>query len=110
MNNPIWKTSYAFDTTTISKCTAEDVKTRPVFQHANYYLSNNKPKDALELYTKILGEISPGHPVAFLNRSLCYLLLDFPSLAVIDACLYLDSDMAVVSADIHRSCLYYNLL
>ena len=52
---------------------------------ANSHLSEFRPKAALELYTQVLTKISPGHPCAFLNRSLCYLILGFPSLAVTDA-------------------------
>ncbi|OCL08289.1 hypothetical protein AOQ84DRAFT_407199 [Glonium stellatum] len=52
---------------------------------ANSHLSEFKPKAALELYTQVLTKTSPGHPCAFLNRSLCYLVLGFPSLAVTDA-------------------------
>lgn len=53
--------------------------------HANRELSLNRPQAALELYTEVLNELDPGHPIAFFNRSLCYLLLGFPNLAVIDA-------------------------
>ena len=41
--------------------------------------------EALRIYTDILAETSPGHPGAFLNRSLCYLLLGRPHLAAFDA-------------------------
>ncbi|OCK82451.1 hypothetical protein K432DRAFT_221186 [Lepidopterella palustris CBS 459.81] len=50
---------------------------------ANARLSHFKPASALELYTDILTNHS--HPCAFLNRSLCYILLGYSSLAVIDA-------------------------
>lgn len=52
---------------------------------ANSFLSAFKPVAALEEYTKVLTNVAPGHPCAFLNRSLCYLLLDYPALAVVDA-------------------------
>jgi hypothetical protein len=48
-------------------------------------LSAYRVRSALALYTKVLTELSPGHPCAFLNRSLCYLTLDYPNLAAIDA-------------------------
>ena len=51
---------------------------------ANRDLSLLHLQSALKQYTKIL-ETSPGHPVAFLNRCLCYLILGFPNLAVFDA-------------------------
>ncbi|KAF2842845.1 hypothetical protein M501DRAFT_985021 [Patellaria atrata CBS 101060] len=51
---------------------------------ANDHLSNLRVVEALKIYTDVLYWKSPGHPAAFLNRSLCYLLLDYPSLAVID--------------------------
>ncbi|OCK96759.1 uncharacterized protein K441DRAFT_675688 [Cenococcum geophilum 1.58] len=64
------------------------LQVRPVnrtLARANSHLSEFRPKAALELYTQVLTKISPGHPCAFLNRSLCYLILGFPSLAVTDA-------------------------
>jgi hypothetical protein len=51
---------------------------------ANRSLAALQLRQALEGYTEILTA-SPGHPVAFLNRSLCYLVLGFPHLAVYDA-------------------------
>ncbi|KAK5149369.1 hypothetical protein LTR04_007143, partial [Oleoguttula sp. CCFEE 6159] len=52
---------------------------------ANDHLSAQRPKAALEIYTEVLTTSSPGHPCAFLNRALCYILLGFPELAVVDA-------------------------
>ena len=46
---------------------------------------DNPLSTALYLYTDILSGTCPGHPGAFLNRSLCYLLLDKPHLAAYDA-------------------------
>lgn len=51
---------------------------------ANRSLAAFLPQQALSEYTEILKTYS-GHPVAFLNRCLCYLVLDFPHLAVFDA-------------------------
>lgn len=42
----------------------------------------DSPEQALSLYTKFTDD---RHPVAFLNRSLCYLALNRPELAVMDA-------------------------
>jgi len=53
--------------------------------HANGDLIQNQPQSALTTYTDVLNYHEPHHPVAFLNRSLCYLLLDYPHLAVMDA-------------------------
>ncbi|ORY09319.1 hypothetical protein BCR34DRAFT_589423 [Clohesyomyces aquaticus] len=52
---------------------------------ANRELALNRPKSALEKYTNILTLLLPGHPIAFLNRCLCYLVLGFPNLAAFDA-------------------------
>lgn len=52
---------------------------------ASTHLANGQPYQALQTYTKVLLEISPGHPCAFLNRSLAYIALDYPELAVADA-------------------------
>ncbi|KAJ9645327.1 hypothetical protein H2199_003333 [Coniosporium tulheliwenetii] len=51
----------------------------------NIELAALRPVAALNIYTEVLAKTSTGHPVAFLNRSLCYLLLGYPSLAVYDA-------------------------
>ncbi|KAF2185149.1 hypothetical protein K469DRAFT_750637 [Zopfia rhizophila CBS 207.26] len=58
--------------------------TRTLVQ-ANRELAAYHTKAALALYTKVLTKLSLGHPVAFLNRSLCYLVLGFPHLAATDA-------------------------
>ena len=52
---------------------------------ANIYLSHHRAETALEVYTKIIYEVSPGNPCALLNRSLAYLVLGYPELAVADA-------------------------
>ncbi|KAF2084246.1 hypothetical protein K490DRAFT_69028 [Saccharata proteae CBS 121410] len=52
---------------------------------ANAVLAAGSPGAALDLYTELLKAGHAGHPYAFLNRSLCYLLLDYPSLAAADA-------------------------
>jgi hypothetical protein len=98
-NPPVWNTSTLFDSPTIKVCSQEQTETSPTFQRATFYLSNNRPTDALELYSEILAQKSPGHPVAFLNRSICYLLLDFPSLAVTDACKFLTLSYCVRNSD-----------
>lgn len=49
--------------------------------HANEVLQQS-PLQALPLYTEAAEEM---HPVAFLNRSLCYLALERPDLAAMDA-------------------------
>ena len=51
---------------------------------ANKDLSLLNVNRALDTYTRVLNDVL-GHPVTFLNRSLCYLLLGFPNLAAIDA-------------------------
>ncbi|KAK3044532.1 hypothetical protein LTS18_001011, partial [Coniosporium uncinatum] len=56
-----------------------------ILAQATNHLIAGRPSRAHEIYTEILASSSPGHPCAFLNRSLCYLLLDYPSLAVTDA-------------------------
>ena len=53
--------------------------------NANTHLLNNEPLKALQLYTTNLVDHNPGNPCAFLNRSLCYLALGYPELAVMDA-------------------------
>jgi len=52
---------------------------------ANAHLAAQQPHHALQMYNKILISKSPGHPCAFLNRSLAYIALGFPELAVADA-------------------------
>ena len=52
---------------------------------ANALLAARRPREALNLYTKILYQKSPGHICAFLNRALAYSLLGYPELAVVDA-------------------------
>ena len=59
--------------------------TDDLMHRANAHLSTRQPYQALPLYTKILSSSFPGHPCAFLNRSLAYLALDYPELAVADA-------------------------
>lgn len=64
------------------------IKTRnqinTVLARANSELSAFRIRSALALFTEVLT-LAPGHPCAFLNRSLCYLTLDYPNLAAIDA-------------------------
>lgn len=52
---------------------------------ANAVLATGNAILALELYTKVLYTVCPGHPMAFLNRSLAYVSLGYPELAVTDA-------------------------
>ena len=52
---------------------------------ANALLAARRGREALNLYTKILYQKSPGHICAFLNRALAYSLLGYPELAVVDA-------------------------
>ena len=52
---------------------------------ANALLATGNAEEALRLYTRILYGVSPGHVCAFLNRSLAYLALGYPELAVTDA-------------------------
>ena len=51
----------------------------------NKALVARRPKEAHELYTRILYSVCPGHPCAFMNRCLAYLLMGYPELAVTDA-------------------------
>lgn len=55
-----------------------------VWTEANNLLVSNRISEALKLYSDILTDITPGNPAAFLNRALCYLILDCPSLAATD--------------------------
>ncbi|KAL9610945.1 MAG: hypothetical protein Q9167_004387 [Letrouitia subvulpina] len=48
-------------------------------------LNDANPSEAIRLYTQVLYEISPGHVVALLNRSLAYVWLGRPELAAVDA-------------------------
>ncbi|MCJ1408692.1 hypothetical protein MMC19_002767 [Ptychographa xylographoides] len=52
---------------------------------ANAQLAAGHPDIALDLYTKVLYEVSPGHLCAFLNRALAYIQLGYPELGVVDA-------------------------
>ncbi|KAI9690644.1 MAG: hypothetical protein M1820_009951 [Bogoriella megaspora] len=52
---------------------------------ANGHLWRNQPLAALDVYTENLKTFSPEHPCAYLNRTLCYLALGYPELAVVDA-------------------------
>lgn len=49
------------------------------------FLSSGIHIEALDIYNQELHEKAPGHPVASLNRSLCYLCSN-TTLAAIDAC------------------------
>ncbi|KAH0537065.1 hypothetical protein FGG08_006106 [Glutinoglossum americanum] len=50
---------------------------------ANEHLCEKRPMEALELYTDVLTHYP--HPHALLNRSLAYMVLSYPELAVADA-------------------------
>lgn len=52
---------------------------------ANRALSRGQPEAAIELYTQVLYDLSPGHVCAFLNRSLCYVWMGYYELAAADA-------------------------
>ena len=56
-----------------------------VLIRANIALSQGAPYKAIESYTHVLYNLSPGHPCAFLNRSLAYVCVDLPELAATDA-------------------------
>ncbi|KAI9710399.1 MAG: hypothetical protein M1812_007435 [Candelaria pacifica] len=60
-------------------------QTNNLLEKANAHLSNQQPQIALKIYTTILTKVAPAHPIAFLNRALAYLELNFPELAVSDA-------------------------
>ncbi|KAI9809379.1 MAG: hypothetical protein M1827_006891 [Pycnora praestabilis] len=62
-----------------------DRLTNEVLVRANEYLSDRQPYAAIKLYTRVLYELCPGHPIAFLNRALAYLATGYPDLAVTDA-------------------------
>ncbi|MCJ1341634.1 hypothetical protein MMC09_006930 [Bachmanniomyces sp. S44760] len=63
-----------------SRCSTEELQFT-----ANGYLTTGRPTDAVRQYTKILQKTSPGYIPAFLNRSLGYIALGYPELAVADA-------------------------
>ena len=52
---------------------------------ANALLSKGESRQAIELYTEVLYNRARGHIVAFLNRSMAYILERRPELAVTDA-------------------------
>ncbi|KAI9764133.1 MAG: hypothetical protein M1840_008693 [Geoglossum simile] len=52
---------------------------------ANSFLSQGQHIEALEIYTEILTLHYSEHPHALLNRSLAYIALSYPELAVADA-------------------------
>ncbi|MCJ1259545.1 hypothetical protein MMC24_007383 [Lignoscripta atroalba] len=52
---------------------------------ANALLARGEAEKALGLYTRVLYETCPGHVCGFLNRSLAYVALGYPELAVADA-------------------------
>ncbi|KAF2098662.1 hypothetical protein NA57DRAFT_75899 [Rhizodiscina lignyota] len=56
----------------------------PHLVRGNELLAAREVYGAIKHYTYVL-EIAPGHTAAFLNRSLCYLVLGHPSLAANDA-------------------------
>lgn len=51
----------------------------------NKALSNRNSEVAIQIYTKILYDLSPGDVCAFLNRSIAYVQEGYSELAVIDA-------------------------
>jgi len=59
--------------------------TDDLISRANAHLAARQPYQALQTYTKILHANSPGHPCALLNRSLAYIAVGYPELAVADA-------------------------
>ena len=52
---------------------------------ANMRLGAADPADARDLYTMVLTDTCPGHPVALLNRALAHIALGHPELAAMDA-------------------------
>ncbi|MCJ1286612.1 hypothetical protein MMC26_005958 [Xylographa opegraphella] len=51
----------------------------------NTELVAGRSDQALQIYTKVLYEVSPGHVCAFLNRAMAYIALGYPELGVTDA-------------------------
>ncbi|KAL8706974.1 MAG: hypothetical protein Q9201_000022 [Fulgogasparrea decipioides] len=56
-----------------------------IILQANALLSAGRGRQAIDLYTDVLYNKAPGHIIAFLNRSLAYLLERRPELAATDA-------------------------
>ncbi|KAL8724514.1 MAG: hypothetical protein Q9181_006792 [Wetmoreana brouardii] len=65
----------------------QDPATAPdeMILRANALLSAGRSREAIDLYTDVLYNKAPGHIIAFLNRSLAYLLDRRPELAATDA-------------------------
>ena len=51
----------------------------------NEALTNRRPEVAIQCYTKVLYELSPGDVCALLNRSIAYASEGYGELAVTDA-------------------------
>ena len=56
-----------------------------VMVHGNIALYNGSLAEAINHYTEVLYNLSPGHVCAFLNRSMAYLESGYWELAVMDA-------------------------
>lgn len=59
--------------------------TDDLMHRANAHLAARQPYQALQIYSQVLSSKTPGHPCALLNRSLAYIALGYPELAVADA-------------------------
>ena len=72
----------------MSERTSTSSNSTIILAMASYKIMNanrcilQEPEEALRIYTSVA---SSGHPVALVNRSLCYLLLNRPELAAMDA-------------------------
>ena len=81
----------------------EQLKTK-----GNEFVKINRYTEALECYTKCIN-VDAKNPIAYLNRSLCYIKLDKPQLAIEDCDYVLSVEKANVKA-LYRRALAYKVL
>ena len=81
----------------------EQLKTK-----GNEFVKINKYTEALDCYTKCIN-VDHKNPIAYLNRSLCYIKLDQPKLAIEDCDYVLSVEKANVKA-LYRRALAYKVL
>lgn len=74
-------------------------------QKGNDFVKQNNYQKACEMYSKCV-EIDPANPVAYLNRSLCYVKLNKPDSAISDSNFVLQKEEKNVKALYRRAMAY----
>ncbi len=87
--------------------------TEDLLFRANEHLGSGDATTAVSLYTQVLYTTCPGHAIAFLNRAVAYITLDYPELAVMDSyramslCREMRDPTSEIANNLYEACFAY---